>query len=555
MTRLRLGTRGSRLALIQSELVAERLRARGVEVDLVTVVTQGDVRPPDAPIGEGIFVTALERALIANEIDLAVHSAKDVPLDEEAGLEIAAYPERADPRDALVARNGETSIDALPHGARVGTDSPRRAGFVRAIRPDLNVIPIHGNVDTRVRRLDDGEADALVLAAAGLDRLGLGDRITARLDPELVPPAPGQGALAVQVRRGDQEVLRVVRPLDDRSIRLAVLAERALLKAMGGGCRAPVGSLAEPRGEHEVDLIAGAVAVGGSPKYVFRQSIKTATASGLSFAICSVAIELKRRTSLRLRAVLDTRPELELHMPSEFRHVHVPTVAFEPVAAGGDLDRARRELGSYDWVVLTSKRGVDALFNGIEKLPEGGVRWAAVGSTTARALSERGVHVDCVPADTRSEAIPGAMAELSPLIGSRVLLARADAADDSLPESLRVKGAEVDDVVAYKTVVAPAHRRDALLRALADPELEAIIFASGSAVRGLVELAGAQAEAARHLLVFTIGPKTSAAARHHGFKVTAEAKTQDTAGLISAVNLGFQEEVTRWVDSQFPRLA
>src|SRR6266851_3344549 len=230
---LRLGTRGSRLALVQSEIVAARLRANGMPVEVMTIISDGDLRAPDAPIGEGIFVTALERALVAGEIDLAAHSAKDLPLEEDADLVIAAYPERADARDALVTRGAERSLDDLAVGARVGTDSPRRAGFLRALRPDLEVIPLHGNVDTRIRRLDSGEADALLLAAAGLDRLGFGGRIATRLDPGSMPPAPAQGALAVQARRGDHKVLDVLGALDDADVRIAVVAERALLKAMG----------------------------------------------------------------------------------------------------------------------------------------------------------------------------------------------------------------------------------------------------------------------------------------------------------------------------------
>src|SRR6266851_5778679 len=267
--RLRLGTRGSRLALVQSELVAARLRAFGVPVELKTIVSDGDLRARDTPIGEGIFVTALERALVAGEIDLAVHSAKDLPLEEDPKLVIAAYPERADARDALVTRLSERSIDELAVGARVGTDSPRRAGFLRALRPDLDVIPLHGNVDTRLRRLDAGEADALLLAAAGLDRLGFGGRIATRLDPGSMPPAPAQGALAVQARRGDPKVLDVLGALDDADVRIAVVAERALLKAMGGGCRAPVGAVAV-----QVDgvlmLLAGAVTSDGRSKHLLR---------------------------------------------------------------------------------------------------------------------------------------------------------------------------------------------------------------------------------------------------------------------------------------------
>jgi hydroxymethylbilane synthase len=266
---IRLGTRGSKLALVQSELVAERLRAAGHDVELVPIVTEGDVRPLDMSPGEGVFVAAIARALLSGDIDLAVHSAKDVPLEEDPGLAIAAYPERADPRDALITRHGTGSLESLPRGAIVGTDSPRRAGFLLAARPDLRVIPLHGNVETRIRRLDEGAADALILAAAGIDRLRKQARIDERLEPEVLAPAPGQGALAVQVRRPDARLMELVSAIDDGDIRLAVEAEREVLRVTGGTCRAPVGALASVVGDEFV-LLAGGVNSDGSDKLVER---------------------------------------------------------------------------------------------------------------------------------------------------------------------------------------------------------------------------------------------------------------------------------------------
>jgi hydroxymethylbilane synthase len=267
--RLRLGTRGSRLALIQSELVAQRLREMGHEVELVTIVTEGDVRPIDMSPGEGVFVAAIAGALLAGEIDVAVHSAKDIPLQEEPGLVVAAYPERADPRDVLITKHGRASLESLARGATVGTDSPRRTGFLLAARPDLRVIPLHGNVETRIKRMDDGAADAIVLAAAGLDRLGKQERIDQRFEPEVVAPAPGQGALAVQVRRGDSRILELVSAIDDQEVRLAVEAEREVLRATGGTCRAPVGALASMRHDSFTLLVAG-VNSDGTGKLVER---------------------------------------------------------------------------------------------------------------------------------------------------------------------------------------------------------------------------------------------------------------------------------------------
>ena len=265
--KIRLGTRGSSLALAQSEWFAERLRAAGHEVEVVRIVTEGDVRPVDSEPGEGIFVVAIARALMRGEIDVAVHSAKDVPLEDDPQLVIAAYPERADPRDALVTGRGHQSIATLPANMTVGTDSPRRAGFMRAARPDVRIVPLHGNVDTRLRRLDAGEVDAIVIAAAGLDRLGRGARIDQRIDPGLVTPAPGQGALAIQARRSDTSVLEVLAAHDELDIRLAVEAERLVLSATGGTCRAPVGAVASVNAE-SFTMVVGGVNSDGSDRNV-----------------------------------------------------------------------------------------------------------------------------------------------------------------------------------------------------------------------------------------------------------------------------------------------
>src|SRR5574337_330446 len=201
---LRIGTRGSALALAQARLVADGLAEAGWPVELVTIRTAGDDGPPDVAWGEGAFVTAIEGALRGGLIDLAVHSAKDLPTDGLDDLRLGAVLARGDPRDALVTRAPGTSLSSLPWGSRVGTDSPRRSGFLSRLRPDLVLHPLHGNVDRRLARLDAGETDALVLAVAGLARLGRLDRVSETLDPGDVPPTPGQSAIAVQIRRGDR---------------------------------------------------------------------------------------------------------------------------------------------------------------------------------------------------------------------------------------------------------------------------------------------------------------------------------------------------------------
>jgi hydroxymethylbilane synthase len=235
----RIGTRASALAKAQVAMVADEFRELGLEVEVVTISTQGDrARSKGSMMLErGAFVKDLEFALLRGEIDLAVHSAKDLPVEVAEGTELAAFPPRGDARDALVSRGG-VPLSALPKGARVGTESPRRQAFLRMERPDLAVEPVRGNVDTRLARLDAGERDALVVAAAGLERLGLAARIAEAFAVARMVPAVGQGALAVQARAGDPWAERA-RLIDDRRTRTAVIAERAFLAAMGGGCRAP----------------------------------------------------------------------------------------------------------------------------------------------------------------------------------------------------------------------------------------------------------------------------------------------------------------------------
>lgn len=245
-TTLRLGTRRSTLALAQSTTVAEALRRNGHDVDLVEVVTEGDRSNAALATmgGTGVFVTELRRRLLDGDIDLAVHSLKDLPTQPSPGLVVAAIPPREDPRDALVSREGATLAE-LAAGSRVGTGSPRRAAQLLALGLGLDVVPIRGNVDTRLRRVSDGEVDAIVVAAAGLARLGRLQDATEILDPGQMLPAPGQGALAIECRAEDEVLRDLLAILDDAQTRAAVTAERTLLAALEAGCSAPVGALAD----------------------------------------------------------------------------------------------------------------------------------------------------------------------------------------------------------------------------------------------------------------------------------------------------------------------
>ena len=266
---LRLGTRGSALARTQSQAVADAITAAtGTPVELVHIVTEGD--RSSAAIaqlgGTGVFVAAIRRALLEGSVDLAVHSYKDLPTAPEPGLIIAAVPVREDPRDALVARDGLT-LGELPPGSRIGTGAPRRVAQLRALGLGLDIVPIRGNVDTRLGRVSSGELDAVVLARAGLARLGRLEEITETLDPLQVLPAPAQGALAVECRTSDARTRELLGRLEDAPVRACVVAERSTLAALEAGCSAPVAAYAEvAEGDTgpELFLRASVTAIDGS---------------------------------------------------------------------------------------------------------------------------------------------------------------------------------------------------------------------------------------------------------------------------------------------------
>jgi len=273
---IRIGTRRSQLAMTQTGYVADLLRdALGRDVELVEVTTQGDVS--GAPLatfgGVGVFVGALRDALLRGQVDLAVHSLKDLPTTPHEQITVAAVPVREDPRDVVVAREGLT-LGELPHGARIGTGSPRRAAQLRALGLGFDVVAIRGNVDTRIRKVAQGDVDAVVLARAGIARLGRLDEVTEVLDPLQMLPAPGQGALAVECRAADSDLAAEVRSaIDDPRTRAAVSAERSVLAALEAGCSAPVGALAEvAEGDDGEELWLRAVALSEDGAVAVRRS-------------------------------------------------------------------------------------------------------------------------------------------------------------------------------------------------------------------------------------------------------------------------------------------
>ena len=554
-----IGSRGSVLALAQARLVYEALDREGHPSRVVIIETEGDRRAPDTAWGEGAFVAAIERALQDGAVDVAVHSAKDVPTDQDPRLRIAAYLPRADPRDALVVRTGakERRLADLPAGCRVGTDSPRRTGFLLARRPDLVVHPLHGNVDTRLRRLDAGETDALVLACAGLDRMGLADRIAERLEPEIVPPAPGQGAIAVQVRSDDERMLAVAAAIDDRRTRLAVEAERAFLSTSGGGCRAPIGALATVVGD-ELDLLGGHASLDGARTAMARRHGSVASGEDLARELASELDSGARdrasagfvgrngRPSSARRVLVTRAADQAAELVSALRDagldpIPVPAIAIEFEPPRGDLDAAAGLLHTYRWVVITSANGARAILKAAERvLTElGAPSWAGIGPVTRRALEGEGIEVELQPSQSSGIAMA---VELPIDAGDRVLIVRGDLAEVELAVALRARGAEVDDVIGYRTREAPEASLELLRTATADGPIAAAVFTSGSTVRGLVSLGQAESIDVRSFPAVCIGPETADEARIAGFRILAVAPTPDAAALAAATAIALARQ-------------
>jgi len=530
-----LGTRGSPLALRQTELVIEQLRQRSPElrIEVRTIRTAGD-RDQHAPVQEfaadGVFVRALEQALLDDRIEAAVHSLKDLPGALMPNCVLAAFLLREEPADALVSSLAGSIAD-LPRGARVGTGSARRKALLLEQRPDLRVEGIRGNVDTRLRKLREGHYDALVLALAPLQRLGLQDLARERLDPEVFVPAPGQGTLAVEARADRPEILALLAGIDDPEARAAAEAERAFLVSLAGGCLLPAGVFAR---RHN-----GALRVVGFLADPDGSRIRRAAIEGPVDAAARLGDRLARQLrggALAGQTVVVTRPReqaaelLDALAAVGASVVALPTIEILPPVDWGPVDRALDRLADYQWVTCTSVNGARALSRRLAQRGRrlDGVRVAAVGEATAEALRQAGMPVAFVPPEHRAEALAAALPGAE---GARVLVVRGDQGQNVLAQRLRARGATVDEVVAYRTVAADP----AVMVKTLPAEIHWIVLASGSAARSLAALPPAAWRRVQAAEIACIGPETAAAARAAGFRVTAVAVEPSAAALVAAI--------------------
>lgn len=585
---LRIGSRGSRLALRQSELVAELLQHahQDLEVELVIVQSTGD-RVLDSPLwqigGKGLFTKEVEAALADDRIDLAVHSLKDLPTDPAPGLDVAAILPRESPWDMLLAAE-EVDLASLPEGTVIGTSSLRRRAELLHHHPHLRIENLRGNVPTRIAKMLRGEYRAIILAEAGLSRLGESAPWQRRLRPAEMLPAPGQGALALQIRADDKRARGLLRALHDDSTAACVHAERALLHHLGGGCQAPLGALAtirdgelhlrgrvlsldcksalEDSATGPVDdpdalgcLVAEALAKAGADKWMADWRVAP-TNDEAARAIAEVEAGLEGKPLRNLNVVVTRDEDADGPLSRLLRErgavpLSLPLVRSTLLPESGTMQRAIGALPEYGWVVLTSARAAEALqAAGLtrEAARAASVRWACVGDGTARRLESLGATADLVAARETAEALAE---ELLPRLQEeaeerrRVLFPRSSMAAPTLTEKLRAAGIQVDDPVAYETELLPTHHAT-VASLLGRGEVRCLLFCSPSAVASFASAwkiltPEDHDRLAPELILGSIGPSTSAALRELGLSPAAEASPHTYAALVTALEQRFTQ--------------
>jgi len=558
---LTIGTRASALALVQTEMIRDLLQAAspGVQINIEHITTKGDIvldRPLNLVGGKGLFITEIEDALREHRVDIAVHSAKDLPTEIPVDMQLVAFPPRVDVRDVVISHQG-LWLSQLPAGARIGTSSVRRACQLRHLYPDLAIVDLRGNVDTRLRKLHEGQYDAIILAAAGLERLNLTHEITEYLEPTEMVPAVAQGSLAIEIRADDVSTAHLFAAIDHKPTRQAVLAERAFLATLNGGCSVPVGAYATI--DHDTIQMTGMIgAIDGQmvrgtisgpvsdPEAVGKQLANQLLREGGAILLSQVDtptnLPLQGKQIVVTRAAEQAEKLNQLLREAGAVPVVVPAIAITPPANPEALDAAIRELSSYDWVIAASANAVTAL---LERMSVLGVtrghlkhcKIGAVGKATSAAWWRYHIRAAVVPTIASAE---GFLAVLPDVTGQRILVPQSQIARPTLTDGLRDRGALVDVVNAYQTVtnaaVAP------LVGALHAQTIDAITFASPSAVLGLLdgfELQNIDRDEALTLInrcvIACIGPTTTRAARAERVQVTTTATVQSNAGLVAAL--------------------
>ena len=553
---VRIGTRGSALALWQAREVQSLLRAAHPDVrfEIEVIRSEGDVdkaSPLTQIGGRGVFTSALQQALLAGTIDMAVHSTKDLPSLSPPGIAIAAYPQRETPQDALVSRDNH-GLDALPANPVIGTSSRRRSAQIKAIRADARIKELRGNIDTRLQKGRSSDYDGVILAAAGLHRMEWSSEISELLTIDRFTPAPGQGALAIETRLDPDPAWSLARALNDERIQTAVQIERAFLRGVGGGCTTPVGAYAMVERTHGIETVRLWAMLASDDEVRLERAYEEFAVNAAEQEAFALAGRILRTiapawigvtaTSTGGKTVLATGAAAQVEAlravaPDRLEVLHAPMIEIEPVADGSRMDAAVTDAcaGSYDWLVLTSANAVPPL---VARLQTQGcslqARIAVVGTPTAEALAAHGVEAELVPEEQHAEGLARTL-RMQAQAGQRVVCLLSDRARPVLADRLREAGLNVDVVDAYRTVSATTID-SAILTRIRNAEIDAVTFTSPSAVQAFTELVAVDLPALSGAAFVAIGSTTAKALRDADLPVHAEAETPSATGLLAALD-------------------
>ena len=600
MPNLIIGSRGSKLALWQSNWIKQELERLhpGLVVEIEIIKTTGDKLSEAslaglAGAGKGVFTKEIEEALLDRRVDLAVHSLKDLPTTLPEGLHIAAVTERVDVRDALICsealRASVKTIRDLPNGVRVGTSSLRRRAQLLSLRPDLEITELRGNVDTRLRKLDEGQYDAIILASAGLIRLGFAERITVRIGLDEMLTAVGQGALGIESRVDDQRTNLLLESLNHWPTRFAAEAERAVLRELGGGCAVPIAAFAEVSSEQlkleaqvsDVDgrqlirlqnegsahlaeelgsqLAEELVAAGArdllaenltKERPSHRRDAENAEVAQRSqqkivSEVADVALPLAGRKVIVTRSPKQSSEMVRFLEKLGAEVIACPTIEIKPPASWEQLDRALVHLSWFDWLAFTSANAVEFFLRRLDELGHGRAelmphRVCAVGRKTAEKLKSENITVDVMPERFTAEALVEDFIKRfgvsQRLRGSRMLLPASKTTRDVIRPAMEKIGVYVEVVEAYQTVLPPSTGKE-VLKLIREANADYIVFTSPSTVANLAAIL--ETDHLTPLLANTrvacIGPVTTDSARSYGLEVHIQPKEHTAEAIVRAL--------------------
>jgi len=573
--------------LAQTNLAADRFRAAhpGRTVEVCVITTEGDV-DKTSPLtqigGRGVFTNGIEAAILRGEVDVAVHSAKDLPSVVHPAVPIVAYPDRDDPRDVLVSRHG-TTLDLLPPHPVIGTSSRRRDAQILRLRPDARIVNIRGNIDTRLRKAEGLVFDGIVLAAAGIRRMGWQDRICETFPVERVVPSPGQGAIAIQARAGS-DAGAVVETIDDPFVSTPVGIERAFLAATGVGCTFPVGAFAAASdgGYQLIAMLADAtgdriafanerLSAGEEPEHAaeiaacLRAEIASASGTRSWNGWNGEEHDLKGARVVVTRPRRQAGPLIATLLQRGAEPVPLPAIRIEPIGDTAELDLAIDEArqGAFDWCVFTSANAVEVFADRMDALDVhpnqlAALRVATVGRATAAAVAYAGLNLTLIPKSVTADALAAKLRQVM-RPGARVLYPRSAMGRDVLPNELRTEGFEVVAIDAYRTLPEPNVDQRVVDR-VRRGEVDLITFASPSSVRQVIALFGMDCVSLKTIPVVCAGPVTAQAAREAGLLVTAVSESPDAAAMSEAIaafwlDAGDEAELAETATAQLGRSA